>query len=544
MRSLSADRLIFARWLFLALVLIGELIGLTVRFDTAGLARTGGIVARWLSHAEYAPEIGLAFAAALLVIGAQRFRQIAELLLAESAAYRKWWICFAGQLLAFGGLYFVTARLFEAPQETTAVPALLFAVWLALIAATLGLWFAAVAPIGSWLKLIRREWPALVAGAGVGIAAWGAGRLTQKLWRPLSDGTFSIVFRLLRLMFPANELVADPDIQKIGVGQFVVIIAPDCSGYEGIGLITVFLAAFLCIFRNNLRFPQALLLWPVGIVAIWIANAVRITALIVLGSQWSPEVAVGGFHSQAGWLAFIALSLALVIAALRMPFFSRLESSAHASRDNPTPAYLVPFLVMIATSMITGALQAGGFDRLYAVKVVATGAALCWYARTYRRLDWSWSWWAMGAGVIVYAFWIALGFYPPGQQHSSNLPERLAEMGGASAAMWLFFRVVGSSVTVPLAEELAFRGYVMRRIGSAEFDQQPYERCSWLAVAVSSALFGFMHDRWLAGALAGLVYALAARRRGKLADAVIAHALTNALIAATVLFGRQWWLWS
>jgi len=270
----------------------------------------------------------------------------------------------------------------------------------------------------------------------------------------------------------------------------------------------------------------------------------RITALIVLGSRWSPEVAVGGFHSQAGWLAFIALSLALVIAALRMPFFSRLEPRARAGRDNPTPAYLVPFLVMIATSMMTGALQSGGFDRLYAVKVLATGAALCWYARTYRRLDWSWSWWAVGAGVVVYALWIALGFYPPGQQHSSNLPERLAEMSGASAALWLFFRVVGSSVTVPLAEELAFRGYVMRRIGSAEFDRQPYERCSWLAVAISSGLFGFMHDRWLAGALAGLVYALAARRRGKLADAVIAHALTNALIAATVLFGRHWWLWS
>src|SRR5262249_31138367 len=193
---------------------------------------------------------------------------------------------------------------------------------------------------------------------------------------------------------------------------------------------------------------------------------------------------------------------------------------------------------------ITGALQAGGFDRLYAFKVLATGAALCWYTRTYRRLDWSWSWWAVGAGLGVYVFWIALGFYPPGQSHSSNLAERLAELSGGSAAMWLFFRVVGSSVTVPVAEELAFRGYVMRRIGSAEFDQQPYQRCSWLAVAVSSALFGFMHDRWLAGALAGLVYALAARRRGKLADAVIAHALTNALIAATVLLGRQWWLWS
>ncbi len=42
-----------------------------------------------------------------------------------------------------------------------------------------------------------------------------------------------------------------------------------CSGYEGIGLIWVFLGVFYWWFRNELRFPQALLLIPLGTVLSW-----------------------------------------------------------------------------------------------------------------------------------------------------------------------------------------------------------------------------------------------------------------------------------
>jgi len=40
-----------------------------------------------------------------------------------------------------------------------------------------------------------------------------------------------------------------------------------------------------------------------------------------------------------------------------------------------------------------------------------------------------------------------------------------------------------------------------------------------------------------------MLYAAAVYRRGSLADAVIAHATTNALLAAYVLTTGSWWLW-
>ena len=69
-------------------------------------------------------------------------------------------------------------------------------------------------------------------------------------------------------------------------------------------------------------------------------------------------------------------------------------------------------------------------------------------------------------------------------------------------------------------------------------------RFSWVAFLVSSVLFGLLHGRWLAGVLAGMLYALAFYRRRSLGDAVAAHAVTNALIAAYVLSTGAWSMWS
>jgi hypothetical protein len=55
--------------------------------------------------------------------------------------------------------------------------------------------------------------------------------------------------------------------------------------------------------------------------------------------------------------------------------------------------------------------------------------------------------------------------------------------------------------------------------------------------------FGALRGRWLTGILAGTLYALGLYRRGELTDAIVAHATTNALIAAYVLTTGSWSIW-
>ena len=114
-----------------------------------------------------------------------------------------------------------------------------------------------------------------------------------------------------------------------------------------------------------------------------------------------------------------------------------------------------------------------------------------------------------------------------------------------SAAMWLVIRVVGYVVTVPLAEELAFRGFLPRRLLQADFCNLPVATFSWIPFLVSSLLFGAFHGQfWLPGTMAGMLFGVALYRGKALGDAVQAHATTNGLMVLYVFATGHWSAWS
>jgi CAAX prenyl protease-like protein len=203
-------------------------------------------------------------------------------------------------------------------------------------------------------------------------------------------------------------------------------------------------------------------------------------------------------------------------------------------------------LALIAAGMIAGAFPTGGFDRYYPVCVAVTLAALWPFRRQYAAMGpWSGSWAAVGVGVLTFVGWMALEpYYRVSSGVVTATPNALASMSRLSALAWLVVRVFGSVVTVPLAEELAFRGFLTRRLIAADFQEVPPGRFTWPSFLGSSIAFGLLHQRWLAGTLAGMAYALVYYRRGRIADAVLAHATTNALIAAWVLTTGDWATWS
>jgi exosortase E/protease (VPEID-CTERM system) len=294
------------------------------------------------------------------------------------------------------------------------------------------------------------------------------------------------------------------------------------------------------------------LLLPIGIIAIWAANAVRIAMLVAIGSSVSPAVALGGFHSQAGWLAFNAVTLGLVAAAWNSPFFMKASASSlsgNSIAENRVAPYVVPFLVLVATGMLTKAFSSGGVDAFYFIRVVTAAGALIYFWNTYRERDilqWNWSLHAVANGAAVFAVWILMEAIvgnsagPARAEHAAGL----ANMSALGSTAWIALRIVGSVLVVPIAEELAFRGYLMRRLQTAEFEQLPMGTFSWFAFIASSVCFGALHGRWIAATIAGMAYALVLCRRGRLSEAVLAHATTNALIAVQVLYIGDWSLWS
>ena len=277
----------------------------------------------------------------------------------------------------------------------------------------------------------------------------------------------------------------------------------------------------------------------------WLANVLRIVLLVTIGTWGYPAVADKGFHTHAGWIAFNIVGLGLVALCRRVRYFAATDpviDPGSADYFNPTAAYLIPLLGILATTMITEAFSSG-FDGLYPLRVLVAAIALWWFRRYYADLRWTWAWTDVAIGVLAFALWLALE--PPIDSTSeSTLGTGLAGLGAGWGTVWLVFRFVGSVVTVPIAEELAFRGYLTRRLIASEFQDVPLGRFSWPSFLASSVLFGALHSRWLAGVLVGMLYAGALYRRRELTDAIVAHATTNALIAVYVLTTGSLSLWA
>ena len=170
--------------------------------------------------------------------------------------------------------------------------------------------------------------------------------------------------------------------------------------------------------------------------------------------------------------------------------------------------------------------------------------ALLIFRKSYTELHLTWSWEAVAIGCGVFAAWMALE--PSGSSASRGMPIHSSPESFPQGwvTTWLILRVVGSVIAVPLAEELAFRGYLTRRLIASDFQSVPPGQLTWLSFLASSVLFGVLHGRWVAGTLAGMAYALAYHRRGELTDAIVAHGVTNGLIAAVVLAMGHWSLWA
>src|SRR5262249_36642810 len=127
-------------------------------------------------------------------------------------------------------------------------------------------------------------------------------------------------------------------------------------------------------------------------------------------------------------------------------------------------AYLVPFLAMTAASLLSRAFSSGGDEPLYALRPAAGLGALAGFHRWYRRLQWPVSPLAIAGGLGVAALWLALDRWLP----SSSAAARAAAAGAPAAVPLIAARAASAILLVPAVEELAFRGFLARRIVAAD----------------------------------------------------------------------------
>ena len=426
-----------------------------------------------------------------------------------------------------------------APPPSTAGVAFVLA--LAAATAVIALWISAPP---SWLATaVVRDWAYPLLAVAVGVLAWRAAAGAEELWGVLSETTLRGAAAILRVL--TADVTVGPEPDTIDVGDFGVVITPVCSGADGLGLVVLFQATWIALARERLVVPRALLLLPLGMALAFGANIVRIAVLLWVGSAGHVELATGGLHSKLGWILFIGIALGTIAVAERIPWFVRASGERpHEIGALPASAagYVAPLLAALVVALVTSIWSDGALDRWYGLRILAASGVLWLFRRDLPRPVISPSLFPVAMAAVTCAAWIAL--VPVDAAAGGRLAGELRGLGVAERWAWVAVRVAGSCVVIPVIEELAFRGFLLRWLVSPDFERTPPRAWTWSALLLSSLAFGSLHAHWIVGTLAGLAFAAVLIRRGRLGDAILAHALVNAGLALAVLAFGRWDLWA
>ncbi len=318
----------------------------------------------------------------------------------------------------------------------------------------------------------------------------------------------------------------------IGLNSFRVEVASSCAGISGMSLITLFLLLYIGIRWNSLRLTRAFLLIPIGIILSWVFNSIRISILLFIGSEISPELAINGFHSSAGWIMFTCLSLALILLSEKSPWFLKQK----IAQKHLVPLYkdvnaakILPFVSYMGISLLLGAFTSRP-EPFYPVKILSAVAVLVVFYPLYKTATKKISVIPVLVGCVIAALWIFIRTDTP----PTTLTDILASSSSWVIVSWVIVRILGTTLVIPVIEELFFRGYLLNRLNFGG------NSGALFALFASSILFGVLHENWILAMGAGLLFGLLVIKSGKLFDAITAHSVANGLIALWALIANDW----
>ena len=232
------------------------------------------------------------------------------------------WLVAIAQIGALEGFAWLTVGVQKGMLQPSSISAFWCLAWVTAGLAMLGLWFVAAIPFRLWCPLASRGGIAvLLAGCLVGTVSAEVAGMGSALWerdqgQALNSVTTRLVYYLLHLVCP--NPVYQPEEWIVGTSDFSAGRRPrPLLRRRGYGSYSRLSRRSLGIFRRSFNFPRPLLLLPLGVALVWLANVLPIASLVTIGTWGYPDIADKGFHTHAGWIAFNVVGLGLVLSTRR-----------------------------------------------------------------------------------------------------------------------------------------------------------------------------------------------------------------------------------
>jgi CAAX prenyl protease-like protein len=187
----------------------------------------------------------------------------------------------------------------------------------------------------------------------------------------------------------------------------------------------------------------------------------------------------------------------------------------------------------------------------FPLRVVAIAGVLILYSRPVIELRPRHVLGSLAMGVAVFVIWVAPDLVFPHYRQHWLFQNALTGTASSSLARGvrgdpfvLAFRVLRAVAIVPIVEELFWRGWLMRWLIAADFRTVPLGTYAPMSFWITALMFASEHGPyWDVGLMAGILYNWWVIRTKSLADCILAHALTNAILCAWVILAGRWEYW-
>ena len=215
-----------------------------------------------------------------------------------------------------------------------------------------------------------------------------------------------------------------------------------------------------------------------------------------------------------------------------------------------TLPFVVPFAVLVALISAANAIDLPERWELL-LRLVLPALALVFYWRRLPSFHLQRPVGSVLVGLAVFVVWVAPDLLFPGWRTHWMFQNTL--LGRLSVSMPpeslgspldLLLRVLRATTVVAVAEEIFWRGWLMRWLVDDEFTSVPVGFYQLKAFWLTAIFFAVEHGPyWEVGLAAGLIYNCWAIRSKSLGDLIFAHSLPNAALALFVILTRHWEYW-
>jgi CAAX prenyl protease-like protein len=223
------------------------------------------------------------------------------------------------------------------------------------------------------------------------------------------------------------------------------------------------------------------------------------------------------------------------------------QPTQHQPRFGDDIAYVAPMAAFLLLTAV-GAKFESWYPAVYTIKTVLTAGLLWYFRKQYTPISWRFWWLGVIVGVIGIVQWVGMQlwlqrhvefFRPSGD--AFNPFDRLHSL----AVLFIVVRITGAVLVVPVMEELFWRDFLWRTVlAPNDFKLASVGERGLTPFLIVAGAFATVHGNWWLTAIVwAMMIGLLLIRTKSLGACIVAHAVTNLLLACYVLHTHDWAFW-